>query len=282
MDCQSDAPGVESRPVLGPTGNAVLPCALAIGGLDPGGGAGILADLRGFHAAGAFGCAVVAVMTVQSTAGLEAAEAVPARQVLSQARAVLKHERVRAVKVGALGSSQNVRAVAELLAANRALPAVVDPVMLPSRGRARLLGERAVAAMREWLVPRATLITANVPEAEMLLRARVTNVSDAHDAALALVRLGARAALVKGGHLGGDEAIDVLATADGVLELRAKRLRLAPVHGGGCTLAAMIAGRLAAAGDGDVVAAVKWAKRAHHAMLRRPRDVGGDLRVLVP
>jgi hydroxymethylpyrimidine/phosphomethylpyrimidine kinase len=260
----------------------MMPCALAIGGLDPGGGAGILADLRGFHAAGAFGCAVVAVMTVQSTSGLVAADPVPAKQILSQARAVLKHERVRAVKVGALGSAQNVRAVAELLATHKELPAIVDPVMMPSRGRARLLAERAVAALRDDLVPRATLVTANAPEAEIILEMRVTNVSDAHDAALALVRLGARAALVKGGHLGGAEAIDVLAVGGEVLELRAKRLRMQPVHGGGCALASMIAGRLAVAGDGDIVSAVKWAKRTHHAMLQRPRDVGGDLRVLVP
>jgi hydroxymethylpyrimidine/phosphomethylpyrimidine kinase len=261
---------------------ALLPCALAIGGMDPGGGAGILADLRGFQAAGAFGCAVVAVMTVQSTSGLEAADAVPAKQILSQARVVLKHERIRAVKIGALGSAQNVRAVAELLATHRDLPAIVDPVMLPSRGRARLLAERATAALREVLLPRATLVTANIPEAERILETRVTNVSDAHDAALALVRLGARAALVKGGHLGGVDAIDVLAVRGEVLELRAKRLRMQPVHGGGCTLASLIAGRLAVMDDDDIVAAVKWAKRSHHAMLQRPRDVGGDLRVLVP
>jgi hydroxymethylpyrimidine/phosphomethylpyrimidine kinase len=262
-----------------------LPCALAIGGLDPGGGAGILADLRGFHAAGAFGCAVVSLMTVQSTSGLEAAEPCAPKQILSQARAVLKHERVRAVKIGALGNAQNVRAVAELLSQHKELPSIVDPVIMPSRGRARLLEERALTALREVLVPRATLVTANTPEAEMILKMRVTNVSDAHDAALALVKLGAKAALVKGGHLGGAEAIDVLAvgSASGgeVLELRAKRLRMQPVHGGGCTLASLIAGRLAVQNDGDIVAAVKWAKRSHHAVLQRPRDVGGDLRVLV-
>jgi hydroxymethylpyrimidine/phosphomethylpyrimidine kinase len=262
-----------------------LPCALAIGGLDPGGGAGILADLRGFHAAGAFGCAVVSVMTVQSTAGLEAADAVPAKRIVSQARAVLRNERVRAIKIGALGSIQNVRAVADLLAANKELPAIVDPVMLPSRGRARLLPQQAIAALRESLVPRATLITANIPEAEMILKTRVTSVSDAHDAALALVRLGARAALVKGGHLGGADATDVLAVGNDVLELRAKRLRMRPVHGGGCTLASLIGGRIAVAedvSDEGIIAAVKWAKRMHHATLQRSRDVGGDLRVLVP
>lgn len=261
-------------------------CALTISGLDPGGGAGILADLRAFHAAGAFGCAVVAVMTVQSTSGLEASTAVPSKTIVNQARAVLKHQRVRAIKIGALGSSDNVRAVGELLATHKELASVVDPVMLPTRGRARLLAERGVIALRKHLVPRAKLVTANVPEAEMLLGARVTNASEAHDAAVGLVRMGAKAALVKGGHLGGASAIDVLAVGDEVIELRAPRLRLRPIHGGGCTLASLIAGRLAAQGgawdDEAIVAAVKWAKKTHHALLGRARDVGGDLRVLVP
>jgi hydroxymethylpyrimidine/phosphomethylpyrimidine kinase len=135
------------------------------------------------------------------------------------------------------------------------------------------------------LLPRATLITANIPEAEMILKMRVTSVSDAHDAALGLVRLGAHAALVKGGHLGGADATDVLAVGSDVLELRAKRLRMRPVHGGGCTLASLIAGRIAAvddASDEGIVRAVKWAKRTHHATLQKSRDVGGDLRVLIP
>lgn len=262
-------------------------CALTIAGLDPGGGAGVLADLRAFHAAGAFGCAVVALMTVQSTSGLEASAPVPSKEVLAQARAVLKHQRVRALKVGALGSVNNVRAVGELLATHKELANVVDPVMLPTRGRARLLEERGVAALRTHLVPRSKLLTANVPEAEALLGARVTNVSDAHDAAVALVRLGAKAALVKGGHLAsGTHAVDVLAVGDEVIELRAPRLRLKPVHGGGCALASLIAGRLAVQGgawdDEAIVAAVKWAKKQHHAALSRAQDVGGDLRVLVP
>lgn len=266
-----------------------LSCALAIGGLDPGGGAGILADLRAFSAAGVFGCAVVALVTVQSTSGLEAAEPVPSRQILAQARAVLKHQRVRAIKIGALGSDGNVRALGELLAANRDLPSVVDPVMLPTRGRARLLRERAVRTMREVLVPRAGLVTANVPEAEALVGARIISVSDARHAALAIVRMGARAALVKGGHLAGPRAIDVLAVGDEIFELSTKRLSLPTVHGGGCTLASLIAGRMAwdardwkSEDEAIVVDAVRWAKKAHFGLLDRAHDVGGEMRVLVP
>lgn len=263
----------------------MLPCALTIGGLDPGGGAGVIANLRAFHAAGAFGCAVVAVHTVQSTAGLVSAEPVPAKKALAQARFVLKHQNVLAIKTGALGNVANVRAVAELLAVHRDVPAVVDPVMLPTRGRSRLLSEQAVRVMRKELVPRATVLTANVPEAEALLGMRVASVSDARDAAEALLALGARAALVKGGHLGGSQAIDVLAMGDEVLELRARRLRLPPLHGGGCTLASLIAGRLAVSGRTDedgILAAVQWAKKAHTQALGHVEDVGGDMRVLVP
>jgi hydroxymethylpyrimidine/phosphomethylpyrimidine kinase len=276
---------------------APLACALAIGGVDPGGGAGLAADLRGIAFGGAFGCPVVAVVTVQSTSGLRSTEAVAAKLVLAQAREVMRHQRVRCVKTGALGSESNVRAVGDFLALHRHLPAIVDPVMAPSRGRGRLLSERALGAVRTHLLPRAALVTANVPEAEALTGQRVSSVSEAHDAALALCRLGARAALVKGGHMVGGAAIDVLAVrgdrADGErdgpgIELRARRLRLPPLHGGGCTFAALVAGRVASdareyAGSGIalVLDAVRWAKKAHHRALGAARDVGGEMRVLV-
>jgi hydroxymethylpyrimidine/phosphomethylpyrimidine kinase len=270
-------------------------CALSIAGLDPGGGAGLAADLRGFGAAGAFGCGVIAVITVQSTSGLRSIVPIAAKEVLAQAREVMRFQRVRAIKTGALGSEANVRAVGDLLAMHKDVPAIVDPVMSPSRGRGRLLAEGAVGAMRTALVPRAALVMANVPEAEALSGKRVTSVSEAHDAALALCRLGARAAMVKGGHMVGAQATDVLAIRgeDGeaceVIEMRAKRLRLPPIHGGGCTFAALVAGRIAAdardyadASTDVVLDAVKWAKRAHHKMLGTARDVGGEMRVLVP
>jgi hydroxymethylpyrimidine/phosphomethylpyrimidine kinase len=266
------------------------PCALAIGGLDPGGGAGIAADLRAFAAAGAFGCAAVAVVTVQSTAGLVAARAVPAREVAAQAAEVLRHQRVRAVKVGALGSEANVRAVARLLGRHPRLAVVVDTPMLPTRGAARLLAQRALAAVKDELLPRATLVTANVDEAQALLGEPVRTVGEAHDAARALARGGARAVIVKGGHLAGPSAIDVLALAEGdeVVELRAKRLAIAPTHGTGCTFASLVAGRLAATeGRGGrldrdgLVAAIRWAKRVHHAALARAVDVGGTMRALM-
>jgi hydroxymethylpyrimidine/phosphomethylpyrimidine kinase len=261
------------------------PCALAIGGLDPGGGAGIVADLRAFDAAGAFGCAAVAVVTVQSTAGLRSVRPMAARELTDQAREVLRHQRVRAIKVGALGSAHNVRAVARLLAANDAIPAIIDTPIRPSRGRARLTADAALAAVRERLLPRATLLTVNLAEAHALLGERVRSVGEAHDAARALANAGPRAVLVKGGHLGGPDAIDVLAIDGEAIELRAPRLAVGEVHGTGCTFASLVAGRLACRprdrlDDATLVEAIRWAKRTHHTALRRPVNIGHGQRVL--
>ncbi len=252
-------------------------CVLALGGLDPSGGAGILADARAIVRAGAFPCAVATVLTAQSTRGLARVVAVSRALWVEQARRVISDQRVRAVKTGALGSAENVRAVAALVP--RALPLVVDPVMLPTRGRARLLDSRALGAMRE-LVGRATLVTANVAEAQALTGTRVADLAGARRAAHALVAMGARAALVKGGHLSGARAVDVLVAGRSEHELSLPRLRLRrSVHGTGCYLASLVASRLAL-GD-DVLRAAKFGKRVHHAALARAANVGGPLDVLV-
>lgn len=266
--------------------NARLPCALAIGGLDPGGGAGLAADLRAFAAAGVFGCAALAALTVQSTAGLRMVRAVRSHDLLAQAVEVLRRQRVRAVKVGALVTDGNVLAVARLLARYPDIPAVVDTPMRATRGRARLLSVRAVASLKSELVPRATLVTVNVFEAETLLGERVRTLGEAHDAALALVKMGARAALVKGGHMVGPNAIDVLAVGADVVELRARRVECAPVHGAGCSLASLVAGRIASRASvpmrsEELVSAIRWAKRVHHGALEEPVDVGEGMRVLL-
>jgi hydroxymethylpyrimidine/phosphomethylpyrimidine kinase len=211
--------------------------------------------------------------------------AVSAKEVLAQAAEVFRHQRVRAVKLGALGSRANVLAVARLLAKHAGTPSVVDTPMLPTRGTGRLLAKNALAAMKDALLPRATLVTVNADEVHALLGERVRTVADAHDAARALVALGPRAALVKGGHLEGPDAIDVLALEDEVIELHAKRLAGPPVHGTGCTLASLIAGRLAMREaervDRDTLTgAIRWAKRVHHAALARAISVGTGQRVM--
>jgi hydroxymethylpyrimidine kinase/phosphomethylpyrimidine kinase len=264
-----------------------LSCALSIAGLDPGGGAGLLADMRAFQQAGAFGCGVATALTVQSTSGLKATHAVASRIWVAQAREVLRHQEVRAIKVGALGSATNVRALGALLAMHKGLPVILDPVMLPSRGNARLLAEQAVKSLRRDVLPRATLVTANAPEAEVLTGLRVTRLSDAHAAARALLDQGCRMVLIKGGHVNGPEAVDVLAYDDELIELRSPRLKLPLLHGGGCVLSSLIAGRIASSDDtyaergtSLVAEAVRWAKRAHHRALKAPVHVGGDMQVL--
>lgn len=279
-----------------PAASRKVVCALSIGGTDPGGGAGLLADARAFAAAGVLACGAVAVVTVQSTRGLVSARALPASEVRAQAEAVLAAQRVRALKTGALGSADNVVAVAGLSADYPHVPVVVDPVMLPSRGGARLLRERAIAKLRDVLVPRATLVTANVSEAEALTGLAVRTVDEAERAASAMCALGARAALVKGGHLEGPFAEDVFVfgrcRSPRVVRLRARRLDRGPLHGTGCTLAALIAGRLADASkdaprarlpdDDMLVSAVQWAKRRQHRAIDAALDAGGPLRLLWP
>jgi hydroxymethylpyrimidine/phosphomethylpyrimidine kinase len=266
-----------------------LPCALAIGGLDPGGGAGIAMDLRAVSAAGAFGCAAVAVLTVQSTAGLRTARAVAPRELSAQAREVLAHQRVRAVKTGALGGAANVRAVARIMASHEDVPLVVDTPMASSRGplgRARLLATSALHALKEELLSRATLVTVNLDEARALTGQDVRTVGEAHDAARALCDVGARAVLVKGGHMEGPDAIDVLCIDREVVELRARRLAVPPIHGTGCALASLVAGRLALRPHrrldrAELVEAIRWAKRTLHAAIAGSVDVGEGMRVLV-
>lgn len=267
---------------------AARPCALSVAGLDPSGGAGFLADVKAFHAAGAWGCAVAAVLTVQSTAGLGSVHPVDPSLVRAQAGRLFLHQRVRAWKTGALGSTANVALAAALADEHPSVPLVVDPVIVATRtdAGARLLDEQALDATRR-LVARSTLVTPNVDEAEALLGARVSSVDDARHAAQALVALGARAALVKGGHLAGPTSVDVLATAAGARFIEAPRVAVeGDFHGGGCMLSALIAGRLAlgegAVTDEAVEAAVRWSKERLGRAIARSVAVGEGLRVLDP
>ncbi|MEP7124475.1 MAG: hydroxymethylpyrimidine/phosphomethylpyrimidine kinase [Byssovorax sp.] len=272
----------------------MLPTALTIAGLDPSGGAGIAADLRAFAAAGAWGAAVCAALTVQSTRGVRAVRAVATRLVIAQADEVLGDARVRAIKTGALGSAANVRAVARLIEAHPAIAAIVDPVMLPSRSAekgARLDGPGSLRAMQQ-LARAATLVTPNLAEAGALLGgATIRTDAEARDAAVALVEAGARAALVKGGHGAGAEAVDWLivgAQTKRIVRIAGPRRATPPLHGTGCTLASLIAGRLATKGsdrppgDGDLIAAVRWARRRLDAAIQAPLITGHGLLVLDP
>jgi hydroxymethylpyrimidine kinase/phosphomethylpyrimidine kinase len=260
-------------------------CALAIAGLDPSAGAGLFADLRAFAAAGAWGCGAVSVLTVQSTARLLVSRPVPARLLAAQVREILSSQNVRAIKIGALGSDDNVRAMRRILEPlARTMPVVIDPVMLPTVGRrgARLLDARATHSLRS-LAALPCIVTPNAREAEALVGARVATIAEAASAARTLVGRGARAALVKGGHLGGSEAVDVLVIGGDTFYLRAPRLR-ARVHGTGCTLSSLIAGRLAMGQKmpdaKNILAAIRWAKKRLTRSISEAVRVGVGQRVL--
>jgi hydroxymethylpyrimidine/phosphomethylpyrimidine kinase len=217
--------------------------ALTVAGSDPSGGAGIQADLKTFHQLGAYGASAITLLTVQNTVRVSRVEVMAPDLVLAQLDAVLEDLPVGAAKSGALGSAANVLAVAERFARPGSPRLVVDPVMISKHG-APLLPDDARRAVRDELLKVAALVTPNTHEAAELVGQPVETLADAREAAHLLVAMGARAALVKGGHLEGD-AVDVLALAGETLELPARRIETRHTHGTGCTYAAAITALLA-------------------------------------
>ncbi|RZS87036.1 hydroxymethylpyrimidine kinase /phosphomethylpyrimidine kinase [Motilibacter rhizosphaerae] len=220
------------------------PVALSVAGSDPSGGAGMQADLKAFSAMGAYAAAVVTALTAQNTLGVQGIFPVPAEFVQQQLDSVLSDLDVAVLKTGMLGSPEVVEVVAEAVARHDVPVLVVDPVMVATSGD-RLVSEETVDAVRELLLPHATLVTPNLPEAATLLG--WTEVTEARmpEAAEALRRSGAGAVLVKGGHLVGDTSTDVLVDDDGALAVAAQRVDTANTHGTGCTLASAVAALLA-------------------------------------
>lgn len=213
-----------------------IPVALTIAGSDPSGGAGIQADLKTFHQFGVYGEAVVTLLTVQNSVTVKRVEVIDAALVVEQLIAVLEDIPPVAVKTGALGNESVIRAIA---AVTLNAPLVVDPVMISKHG-APLLPLEGQAALRELLVPKAFLITPNIPEA-----AALTGTEDMRQAALRLREQGARNVLVKGGHLEGGPALDIL-LVDGVFhEFTSERIDTRHTHGTGCTFSAAITAGLA-------------------------------------
>jgi hydroxymethylpyrimidine/phosphomethylpyrimidine kinase len=221
------------------------PVALTIAGSDSGGGAGIQADLKTFARFGVFGTSAITAITAQNTLGVRGWERVSPALVRSQIDAVAEDLHPAAIKSGMLGDAEVVRAVAEGIAANRLGPYVLDPVMAATSGDP-LLTPDAIAAIVELLFPLATLVTPNLDEVALLLGERVSDLDGMERAARALVdALGARAALVKGGHLAGDELVDVLYDGARVRRFRHARIATTSTHGTGCTLSAAIAASMA-------------------------------------
>lgn len=219
------------------------PVALTIAGSDSGGGAGIQADLRSFAAFGVHGLSAITAVTAQHTRGVDAIEMLPQAMVRAQIGAVLGDFRVAAIKIGMLGSAALARTVGQALGQSRNIPLVVDPVLIATSGD-RLSRSGVVAAIRHHLVPLATLLTPNLPEAEQLLGRRLRSREDLLEAAHELRALGAHAVLLKGGHLHGSTVHDVLVDADGIRWFSHRRIAVEG-HGTGCTLAAAVAAGLA-------------------------------------
>jgi len=218
------------------------PVALTIAGSDPSGGAGIQADLKTFHQFGVYGEALITLLTVQNTVSLEYFENVPAVLVLHQLRAVLDDIPPDAAKTGALGNREIIEAVCKA-AGDFHFPLVVDPVLVSQHGKL-LVTEDARQAIRDRLIPCATLLTPNLAEAAELTGLEVSDIDGMHRAARRLHDMGAKAVLVKGGHLDGD-AIDLLYTPGFTREFRASRIETPHTHGTGCTYSAAITAELA-------------------------------------
>jgi hydroxymethylpyrimidine/phosphomethylpyrimidine kinase len=220
------------------------PIALTIAGSDSGGGAGIQADLKTFHQFGVYGTSVVVAVTAQNTLGVSAVHPVPGAIVQAQIDDLAADLPPAAVKSGMLATASLVTLVAEAAQEYKWRSYVLDPVMVATSGD-RLLEDDAVAAMRDRLIPRAALVTPNLDEAKILTQAAVTDPDSMVTAGNRLLEMGARAVLIKGGHLPGDALVDVLVVPGIVRRFTRKRIATTSTHGTGCTLSAAITAGLA-------------------------------------
>ena len=252
---------------------------LTIAGSDSIAGAGVQADLKTFAALGVYGVSAVTAVTAQNTSGVAGIFTLPSQIVQAQIDAVARDVQISAIKTGMLANAGIIEAVSDSLARLQGIPVVVDPV-LASGGAVRrtLLAPEAVSILKTRLVPLATVVTPNVAEAEALCDIRIDSIESARTAARRIAELGAAAVVVKGGHLSGPHAVDVLFHAGTFTELEAPRMDLGPIHGTGCTFASAIAAGLAL-GD-DIPAAAQRAKRYITGAIEQSIAVGRGARIL--
>lgn len=251
------------------------PIALTIAGSDSGGGAGIQADLKAFSARGVYGASVITALTAQNTQAVTAVEAASLPMISAQIDAVLSDLSVNAIKIGMLAEASVIETVATAIAAF-SNPIVLDPVMVAKSGDA-LLQDEAVDALKRILLPRATVLTPNLPEAARLLEAgEAAGPEEMIAQGEALLHLGPKAVYMKGGHGAGDECIDFLVSADApAIAFRSPRLATRNTHGTGCTLSSAIAAELAK--GADLVQAAGAAHNYLQAAIARADDltIGG-------
>ncbi|HXO62278.1 MAG TPA: bifunctional hydroxymethylpyrimidine kinase/phosphomethylpyrimidine kinase [Candidatus Acidoferrales bacterium] len=215
---------------------------LTIGGFDPSCGAGIAADLKTFAAHGCYGVAAITSLTVQSTEAVQAVHNTPSAELREQLEILAKDCDIAAVKIGMLGNRGNAVVVAEFLDAHRFAHVVHDPVMKSSSG-AELLDAAGIKYLATELLKRSTVITPNVPEAEILAGLEIKDVAGMEAAARKIVEMGAQAVIVKGGHM--ERAIDVLFDGEKITQLGGDRVKADNYHGTGCTFASTITAQLA-------------------------------------
>jgi hydroxymethylpyrimidine/phosphomethylpyrimidine kinase len=254
------------------------PSALTIAGSDSGGGAGIQADLKTFAAHGVHGLSAIAALTAQHTRGVTAVNVPPVDFLRAQIDACFEDFSVGAVKLGMLANAGVIEAVADALRAHRPAFLVLDPVMVATSG-AKLLEDTALDALRLRLIPLASVITPNLPEAELLLGHAVTDLAGMRSAASELLSLGAASVLLKGGHLQDDgDVVDLFADSTGMHEIAHPRLRI-EAHGTGCTLASAVAANLCL-GRSLGAACSAGSDYVHAALLKGYRPGRSDIVVL--
>ncbi|MEW6750566.1 MAG: bifunctional hydroxymethylpyrimidine kinase/phosphomethylpyrimidine kinase [Candidatus Latescibacterota bacterium] len=244
---------------------------LTIAASDSGGGAGIQADIKAIHANGAYALSVITSVTAQNTVRVDSAYDLPPAVVEAQLRAVFADFEIAAVKTGMLAAAEIVAVVAGFLRERRVEPLVVDPVMVAKSGYP-LLDPQARGALVGELLPLATLVTPNLPEAEALAGIPVRSEGEAAEAAARIRRCGCRAVLIKGGHREGKESTDLLFDGEEVIRLVAPRLPGRHTHGTGCTLSAAIAAQLAS--GRTLAAAVRSAKEYLTEAIRHAPGIG--------
>ena len=247
-----------------------LPVALTIAGSDSGGGAGIQADLKTFAALGVHGTSAITAITAQNTITVTDIFELPIEIITAQIEAVVSDLEVRAAKTGMLASSQIIEAIAAAIAKHGISNLVVDPVMV-AKGGAKLLRDDAIDALRLRLLPLAAVITPNLPEAEVILGHAVRTIRERREAARELVALGARAAVVKGGHAG-DDVTDVYWDGTEMVELTGTRVATTNTHGSGCVFSAAIAAGLAK--GLEPLAAVQQAKEFISGAIEESLEIG--------
>lgn len=247
-----------------------IPVALSIAGSDSGGGAGIQADLKTFAALGVHGTTAITAITAQNTLGVTNIQETSPALVQAQIAAVVEDIGVQATKTGMLSSAEIIEAVAHAVRRFGLHDLVVDPVMV-AKGGAKLLRDDAITALRDLLIPLALVVTPNLPEAEVLLEREIRTLEDRRAAAMDLVSLGARAAVVKAGHAESD-VTDVFWDGTRMIELVGERISTPRTHGSGCVFSAAITAELAK--GAELAAAVRTAKQFITSAIAASLEIG--------